>query len=114
MSYSPVKEEIDIEMAEPMYEETYEGKRKTDIVKAQVMEHLEGVEEARYYVEQIKKELDLNEIAQRLDPTLEQDNAECDDEPVIEHPDFAHIDPGEMIKDQEKSVVLLKEYDFEH
>ena len=103
MLYSPVKEEIPIEKSEAMYEETYEGKRKTDIVKSQVMEHLEGVEEARYYVEQIKKELDLTEIAETLDPTLEQENADCDDEEVTEHPDFTHIDPGDIIKEQEKS-----------
>ena len=46
MLYSPVQEEIDIENAETMYEETYEGKRKTDFVKSQAIEHLEGVEEA--------------------------------------------------------------------
>ena len=50
----------------------YNDKRKVDIVKSQVMEHLEGVEEARYYVEQAKKEIDLTEIAEKMDPALEQ------------------------------------------
>ena len=106
MLYRPVKEEIDPEKANAMYEEMHEGKRKADIVKSQVMEHLEGVEEARYYVEQAKKELDLTEIAQTLDPTLEQENADCDDEETVEHPDFTHIDPGEVIKEQERQKLL--------
>ena len=74
----------------------YGDKRKVDIVKSQVMEHLEGVEEARYYVEQIKKEIDLTETGNKLDPTLEQDNADCDEEDTTEHPDFLHIDPGQL------------------
>ena len=48
----------------------YDGKRKVDIVKSQVMEHLEGVEEARYYVDQVRKELDLTETSEQLDPAL--------------------------------------------
>ena len=96
MLYRPVQEEIDIDTAEAMYDEMYDGKRKCDLVKAQVMEHLEGVEEARYYVEQVKKELDLTETAKKLDPTLEQDNADCDEEVEAEHPDFIHIDPGQI------------------
>ena len=106
MLYRPVQEEIDPEKAETMYEEMHEGKRKADIVKSQVMEHLEGVEEARYYVEQAKKELDLTEIAETLDPTLEQENADCDDEQTVEHPDFTHIDPGEVITEQEKAEAV--------
>ena len=54
------------------------------------------VEEARYYVEQVKKEIDLTETAQNLDPALEQDNADCDEEVDAEHPDFIHIDPGQI------------------
>jgi hypothetical protein len=46
-----------------MYNETFDGKRKMKIVKGQVMEHFEGVEEARYYVKHGQKEIDLTEIA---------------------------------------------------
>ena len=42
----------------------HDGKRKVEIVKSQAMEHLEGVEEARYYVDQLKKELELTEISE--------------------------------------------------
>ena len=43
MLYRPTQEEIDVDQVEALYDETYNGKRKVDIVKAQVMEHLEGV-----------------------------------------------------------------------
>ena len=57
------------------------------------MKHLEGVEEGRYYVEQVKKEVDLGDVRNQLDPALEQDNADCEEEVLEEHPDFQHIDP---------------------
>ena len=44
----------------------------------------------------MKKEIDLTDIAQKLDPTLEQNNADCDDDLDTEHPDFTHIDPGQI------------------
>ena len=103
MLYRPTREEIDMDQVESLYEEMHNGSRKIDVVKSQVMEHLEGVEEARYYVEQIQKELDLSETANKLDPTLEQDNADCDEEATSDHPDFLHIDPG-MITTEESSV----------
>ena len=36
----------------------------------------------------------MTDIANRLDPALEQANADCDGEVIVEHPDFFHIDPG--------------------
>ena len=96
MLYRPTREEIDLDQVETLYEESYHGRRKVDIIKSQVMEHLEGVEEARYYVKQVQKELDLTEIANKLDPALEQANADCDEEVIVEHPDFLHIDPGQV------------------
>ena len=71
MLYRPTSAEIEMDQVEALYGEMYNGKRKVDIVKSQVMEHLEGVEEARYYVEQAKKELDLTEIGEKLDPARE-------------------------------------------
>ena len=96
MLYKPVTEEIDINTVHQLYNDKYENKRKVDIVKCQVMEHLEGVEEARYYVEQIQKEIDLASIGTQLDPTVEQDNADCEEEVMAEHPDFLHIDPEQI------------------
>ena len=79
MLYRPTSREIDIDQVEALYGEMYNDKRKVDIVKSQVLEHLEGVEEARYYVEQAQKEIDLTEIEDKLDPALEQENTNCRD-----------------------------------
>ena len=45
--YRPVDDETDIDNVQLLYDEMYGSKRKLDIVKHKVMEHLEGVEEAR-------------------------------------------------------------------
>ena len=96
MLYRPTSTEIEIDEVEDLYGEMYNDKRKVDIVKNQVMEHLEGVEEARYYVEQAKKEIDLTEIGEKLDPALEQDNADCEEIELVEHPDLIHADPDQI------------------
>ena len=49
-------------------------KSKILFVKEQVMEHLQGVDEARMYVESTQKELNLKTIGGDLDSYLEQEN----------------------------------------
>ena len=107
MLYRPTATEIDIDQVESLYEEMYQDKRKVDIVKSQVMEHLEGVEEARYYVEQAKKELDLTEIGKTLDPALEQENDDCNEEELVEHPDMIHADPDQIMSREENCVTSI-------
>ena len=51
MLYFPHKSEINLEEAPKFFEELYNGQRKVDIVKSQVMEYLQDVTEARYFVE---------------------------------------------------------------
>ena len=60
------------------------------------MEHLEGVEEARYYIEQVLKEIDLTDVGIQLDATVEQNNADCEEEIMSEHPDYQHVDPDQL------------------
>ena len=72
-------------------------------IKGKVMEHLEDVEEARYYVEEAQKKLDLEEIGKKLDAAKEQDNAECQNEEEQLHPDYAHIDK-EHVENYEETV----------
>ena len=60
------------------------------------MEHLEGVEEAHYYVGQVQIELDTAEVADKLDPAQEQDNTDCEDEGTEDYPDFIHNDPEQV------------------
>ena len=53
--------------------EEFQGRRKIEIVKNQVMPFLQGVEEARYYVDQAlkeqEKEKDLEKIAAKFEAT---------------------------------------------
>ena len=81
-------DEYENNMAE-MYKEKENWIRS---VKSKVMEHLESVEEARYMVEEASKELDLGKIGVQMDVAHEQDQAECHEEGVIEHPDYIHLD----------------------
>ena len=55
----PHETEIDYEEANILYEELYNGERKVDLVKRQVMEHLQDVTEARYFAEECLKNVDL-------------------------------------------------------
>ena len=107
MLYRPTNKEIEVDQIENLYNDMNGDKRKVDIVKSKVMEHLEGVEEARYYVEQAKKELDLSEISNELDAALEQENADCVAEGLVEHPDFVHADPGEIINNERKNEASI-------
>ena len=92
MLYYPLADEVNPEEIESKYGEEYSGQRKVDIVKKQIMPHLEGVEEARHYVDQIRKEINLEEVASQLDSMMEQANE--DDIESTPHPDFQHLDPG--------------------
>ena len=82
-----------------------DGRRKVDIVKKQVMEHLESVEEARYYVEQMNKEwkesIEEN-VAAEMDPMGKQDDDDCDEEEEEEEEeidDYQHCDPANIASD---------------
>ena len=83
MLYRPLQDEVEEDQVEQFYNEMVNGRRKISIVKRQVMEHLESVEEARYYVEQMKKEvrIEIKENAgNMLDPMGNQEDGDCDDE----------------------------------
>ena len=108
MLYRPTREDINIEQVESLYQEEYNGRRKVDIVKEQVMEHLEGVEEARYHVEQANKKIDTTEIGEQLDPALEQDNADCEEEIKEDHPDYEHIDPGQVTNENQTVTSIYR------
>ena len=82
--------------------EDYE-KFKDDIkkVKRQIMEWIEDVEEARYFVEEaMNNEIDLDETGVNLDPEKHQDEIECDIEGIEEDEKFSHLDP-EGLKDRD-------------
>ena len=54
-------DDVKEEEIETLYNEKDEkDERKVDNVKKQVMEHLEDIMEARYYVDQLQKELEID------------------------------------------------------
>ena len=53
------------------------------------MKYLESVEEARYFVEEASKKLDLEKIGENLDAAKEQEDADCEDLVEEAHPDYA-------------------------
>ena len=65
------------------------------------MEHLESVEEARYYVEEVSKKLNLEDIGISLDAAKEQQNAECQEELEEIHPDYIHLDTDHVEENTE-------------
>ena len=77
------------------------------------MEFLEGVQEARYHAEQMKKELDIDALedaaAVQMDPTGHQDNEDCDDDEPLEHEDHQHCNPNNIdVHEQDKCTSLLR------
>ena len=95
MHYIPFREEEaefrpdDHEFIENLYKENQERIKK---IKSKVMEHLESVEEARYFVEEATQKLNLEEIGVNLDAAKEQVDAECQEEIEEIHPDYVHLD----------------------
>ena len=49
--------------------------------------------EARYFVDEVMKELDIKKIGCVLDANLEQINEDCEAEEFKDHPEFQHLDP---------------------
>merc|ERR1711954_54765 len=71
-------------------------KYKDDIkkVKAKVLEWMEDVEEARYFVEEVmKNEVGLEETGEDIDPEMHQEDIECALEGVEEDDQYRHLDP---------------------
>ena len=103
MLYYPLQEEVTDEQLEVLYNEMFDGRRKVNIVKGQVMEHLESVEEARYYVEQMKKDIreGIEEnVAAEMDPMGKQDDGDCEEEDVDEEEeDYHYCDPANIDKE---------------
>ena len=95
MLYYPLNAELRTDQAKGLYNETFEGTRKIEIVKAQVMEHLEGVEEARYHIEMLENEIDFDETAKQFDPEGVQDNKECE-EMEEDSSEYEHLNPDDL------------------
>ena len=63
-------------------------------VKEKVMEWMEDVEEARYFVEEVmKNEVDIEEIGEHMDAEKHLEDLECDIEGIEEDEKYRHLDP---------------------
>ena len=113
MLYYPLKAELKVDEARQLYEEQHDGKRKVDLVKAQVMEYLEGVEEARHHLEMLEKELDLSNIGKDMDPQGEMNNEECADlETETSEYDYLNPDDLSILKEKENSSACYKKIEI--
>ena len=114
MLYYPLEDEVQDEQIEDLYNEMVDGRRKVHIVKRQVMEHLESVEEARYYVDQMKKEVREfiveEDVAANMDAMGKQDDDECAEEDEEEEiDDYQYCDPANIAKeDPQKNTTVFK------
>ena len=70
-------------------------KNDIDMVKRLMMPYMQGVEEARHYVQQAMDEerQQTTNIGNELDPEQEQEIEECQDIEEILHPDFVQVNP---------------------
>ena len=65
-----------------------------------MLPYAQGVEEAIFYVQEaMKNEAAATDIGDNLDPALEQDVLDCQDYEEETHPDFAHLDPDQIVKE---------------
>ena len=65
------------------------------LVKSQIMEWIDLVDEARYYVEQVLKDnLPLDDIGDELDAEGKQEDSDCNEEGIIDDPRYQHLDLG--------------------
>ena len=89
--YRPFRNEKDIEIEIQLMKESDVDIYNEEIqcVKSQVMEYLEDVQEARYFVQEAIK---CNETGATLDPEGEQEIEDCEYEGIINHPDFPVFD----------------------
>ena len=76
------------------YDKYKENIRK---VKSQLMEWMEDVEEARYFVEEVMKNMiDLEEISKNLDAEKAKEDIECAEEEMEIDSKFIHLDPERL------------------
>ena len=109
MLYMPHDTELNYEDAHMLYQESHKGDRKVDIVKRQVMEHLQDVTEARFFAEEALRDVDLEETECNLNTAQMQENDDLEVEGIEEHPGYGHIDP-DLLDNAEDHVLIQSRY----
>ena len=112
MLYNPFRDEEEFHPDNPEYIENMYKRNMQRIqkVKSKVMEHLHDVEEARHYVEEANKKLDLTKIRMTLDAAKEQENADCEEEEEELHPDYLHLDTENIDDIEERAGAIQNIY----
>ena len=109
-----------LERIESQYRKLYlEKKEDIQFVKSYMMPYLEGVEEARFYVQEAMKEEERSNhpIGDELDAEQEKEINECLEEDENIHPDFVQVNPDELNSDNDLSQVkktLVREIIVQH
>ena len=109
MLYMAHDQELDYDDARSLYQELHNGEKKVDIVKRQVMEHLQDVTEARYFAEEALKDVDLEETECAYNAAQMQENEDFEPEGNEEHPGYGHIDP-DMLDNVDEGVPIQNRY----
>ena len=109
MLYMPHDTELSYEEAQILYQELYNGERKVDIIKRQVMEHLQDVTEARFFAEEALKDVDLEETEFNFNAVQMQENADFETEGNEEHPGYGHIDP-DLLDNADECIPMQSRY----
>ena len=113
MLYRPLTKELEKHEVKALFEDEWKGKTKVQIVKSQVMEYLQGVEEARYFAELAKANADsTHSIGEQLDPQLEQNNDDTDEEFEGDDNPYQHIDPDNLPKDTLVATGMYKKIEI--
>ena len=112
MLYYPLTKELEKDEVKALFEDAFSGKSKIQIVKSQVMEYLQGVEEARFYAELAKSNEESRNIGEQLDPQLEQDNDDTDEEFEGDENPYSYIDPDSLPKETLVTGGLYKKIDI--
>ena len=105
----PHNKELSYEDARGLYQELHNGEKKVDIVKRQVMEHLKDVTEARFFVEEALKDVDLEETECTYNAAQMQENEDFETEGTEEHPGYGHIDP-DLLDSADEGVSIQSRY----
>ena len=75
-------------------------RKKDDIefVKRHMMPYTQGVEEARYNVQEAMKDeiATQNHVGDELDPEQEKEIEECQEAEEVFHPDFIQVNPDDL------------------
>ena len=111
MLYCPLTRELEKHEAKSFFNDEWNGKRKVQIIKSQVMEFLQGVEEARYFAELAKANADSSHnIGDELDPELEQNNDDSDTDEEFEGDEnpYEHINPDNLPKETSVAAGMYK------